>query len=100
MIQLRNEPEPADPSAEARFEQLQEVDDLRAAVAHMPRPMRFVVVEHYWGGRSLEDIAGELGAPQARATELLTLGREWLRCEMIARELVESADVFGLAALT
>lgn len=99
MIQLRREPEPEDLPAACWLEQWLEIDTLRDAVAALPDPMRFVIVEHYWGGRSSRSLANELQVGESRVAELLVLGREWLRCEFIARDIVESASVFPTPAL-
>lgn len=66
------------PDAQAAFDRLEDVDAVSRAVAKLPDRLRYVVVEYYWTGRSLVDIALELRVSESRVSQILCKAREWL----------------------
>jgi RNA polymerase sigma-70 factor (ECF subfamily) len=63
---------------------------VRAAVNRLPAPQRIVVEMAYFGGRTLRELAAELGIPEGTAKSRLRLAQARLR-SLLSRELVELA---------
>lgn len=71
-----------DPTASEAFAHIEDSDAVRKAVARLPERMRHVVVEYYWGGRTLADIARSLGVTESRACQIIAKARDWLHTDL------------------
>lgn len=67
-----------DESALPDFED-EEAEEVRRAVAYLAETYRQVIVRHYMEGRSVREIALELGIPEGTVKSRLRLGRERVR---------------------
>lgn len=68
-----------DEAATLALSRLEDADAVRRAVDRLPARLHFVVTEYYWAGRTLLDIAREMGVTESRVSQILSKAREWLR---------------------
>jgi RNA polymerase sigma factor for flagellar operon FliA len=68
-----------DEAATLALSRLEDADAVRRAVDRLPARLHYVVTEYYWRGRTLLDIAQEMGVTESRVSQILSKAKEWLR---------------------